>query len=75
MWLVLDDVAIERYFGKTFQKAFGAVQAFAAANNCTFDRVAGTRSVRLGRAYYLPGGRAKLEKLARSRAAASGIQE
>jgi hypothetical protein len=52
MWLVLDELAVERYFGRTFRDAFGIARAFAEMNNCTFQREGGKRAIRFGRAYY-----------------------
>jgi hypothetical protein len=52
MWLVLDEAAVERYFGRSFRDAFGIARAFAEMNNCTFQREGGKRAIRLGRAYY-----------------------
>ena len=52
MWLVLDEVAVERYFGRTFHEAYGIARAFAETNCCIFKREDGKRSIRLGRAYY-----------------------
>ena len=49
MWLVLDEVAVERYFGRAFRDAYGIARAFAEINNCTFQREGGKRAIRLGR--------------------------
>jgi hypothetical protein len=54
MWLVLDELAVERYFGRTFREAFGIARAFAEMNSCTFRREGGKRAIRFGRAYYRP---------------------
>ena len=54
MWLVLDEAAVERYFGRAFREAFGIARAFAEMNNCTFQREGGKRAIRLGRDYYRP---------------------
>lgn len=36
MRLVLDEVAVERYFGRTFHEAYGIARAFAETNGCIF---------------------------------------
>jgi hypothetical protein len=53
MWLVLDEPAVERCFGRTFREAFGIARAFAQTNNCVFKREGGKRGIRIGRAYYV----------------------
>ena len=50
MWLVMDDVAIERYFGYG-EKGVADAVAFAAEAGCTFTR--DRASIRLGRSYYI----------------------
>jgi hypothetical protein len=45
MWLVLDEVAVERYFGRTYRDAFGIARAFAEMNNCSFQREGGKKAI------------------------------
>ena len=50
MWLVMDEVAIERYFGYG-EKGLAAAVAFAAEAGCALIR--DRASIRLGRADYV----------------------
>ena len=51
MWLVLDEVAIERYFGYG-PAARDLGSAFAKRSGCTLVRDDGKPEVKFGRAYY-----------------------
>jgi hypothetical protein len=50
LWLLLDEVAIERYFGSG-ETALGKAEAFAKEAGCAFIQNGNT--VKLGRAYYV----------------------
>lgn len=51
MWLVLDEVAVERYFGYG-PAARDAITAFAKRSGCVLVRDDGAPEVKFGRAYY-----------------------
>ena len=51
MWLVLDEIAIERYFGYG-PAARDLISAFAKQNGCTLVRDDSKPEVKFGRAYY-----------------------
>ena len=53
MWLVLDEIGVERYFGYG-PAARDSLSAFAKRSGCTLVRDDSTGEVKFGRAYYKP---------------------